>query len=377
MPMHGLRAESASLRDGGAGWSSTGADYLYVAATTGAHAIKWQSVDLKGPFLGPLIGDLDGDGQPEMVVCSTFSNASYNSGRILVFDLATLTLRGLSAPVVNNFAWTGVRDLKLCDLEGDGNMEIILGADYLYNGAIEIYSFSSSNAFTLKWSNTTRPSGSPFNRVAVADLDGNGTQEIIAANSVAHTGSEGVYVYIYDYPSGIDPWKSVLLAPIFNSVNGLVVQDLDRNGSLEIAALVGTGDLYTFDGPTRELRNLTQDPSYSLLSSQARPASLIVGDTSGIGHFLRYRNESYRQSSALSLGTGTLDGVTSTADGLWTGDEGVLKLRRAPSYATVVWESPVVGAGFGRNVATDRRSGEKRVFSTSSYSVLGFIYTTQ
>ncbi len=300
----------------------------------------------------------------------------YNSGRILVFDLATLTLRGISAPVVNNFAWTGVHDLKLCDLEGDGKMEIILGADYLYDGAIEIYSFSASNVFTLKWTNTTRPSGSPFNRVAVADLDGNGTQEIIAANSVAHTGSTGVYVYIYDYPSGIDPWQSVLLAPIFNSVDGLVVQDLDRNGSLEIAALVSTGDLYTFDGPTRELRNLTQNPSYTLLSSQTRPANLIVGDDSGIAHFLRYRNESYRQSSAVSLGTGQLDGVTSTSDGLWTGDEGFLTLRRAPSYV-VLWESPLVGAGFGRTVATDRRSGEKRVFSSSSYSVLGFTYTTQ
>lgn len=359
----------------GAGWSSTGSDYLYIAATTGTHVIKWQSIDLEGPFLGPLIGDLDGDGQPELVVCSTYSDAAYSSGRILVFDLATLALRGVSAPVVSNFAWTGVHALKLRDLEGDGVMEIVLGADYLYDGAIEIYNFSATNTFTLKWTNTTRPSGSPFNRVEVADLDGNGTSEIIAANSVAHTGSEGVYVYIYDYPSGLDPWRSVLLAPIFNAVDGLVVQDLDRNGSLEIAALVGTGDLYTFDGPTRALRNLTQDPSYTLLSSQTRPANLIVGNSSGIGHFLRYRNDSYRQSDAVSLGTGTLDGVTSTADGLWTGDEGILVLRRAPSYTTVVWESPLVGAGFGRNVATDRRSGQKCVFSAANHAVLGFTYT--
>ena len=27
----------------GAGWTSTGADYLYVASTTGTHAIKWRS----------------------------------------------------------------------------------------------------------------------------------------------------------------------------------------------------------------------------------------------------------------------------------------------------------------------------------------------
>jgi hypothetical protein len=147
-----------------------------------------------------LVGDLDGDGQPELVVCSYESDSSYDSGRILVFDLATLTLRGMSAPVVNNGAWTGVHDLKLRDLEGDGRSEVVLAADSYYDGAIEIYGFDPSNTFSLKWTNTTRPDGSPFVFVEVADLDGNGTREIIAGNTVAHTGSEGVYVYIYDYP---------------------------------------------------------------------------------------------------------------------------------------------------------------------------------
>lgn len=360
----------------GAGWTSSGADYLYIAATTGSHAIKWQSLDLEGPFLGPTIGDLDGDGNSELVVCSTYSDATYSSGRILVFDLATLALRGISAPVIDNFAWTGVHDLKLRDLDNDGRLEIVIAGDYLYDGAIEVYGFDSSNAFNLRWSNTTRPSGSPFYRVEVADLDGNGTQEIIAGNTVAHTGSEGVYVYVFDYPSGIDPWRSVLLAPIFNTVTGLVVQDLDRNGSPEIAALVGTGDLYTFDGPTRTLRNLTQNPSYSLLSSRPKPPGLLLGDNSGVGHILRYKNDRYRQSDPISLGTGSLDGVAFTSDGLWTGDEGLLNLRPGPSYDAVVWESPLIGGGFGKTIATDKRGGQRRVFSSSSYSVMGFAYTT-
>jgi hypothetical protein len=141
----------------GAGWTSTGADYLYVANTTGGHDIKWQSIDLQGPFLGPAIGDLDGDGQPELVICSLYSNSSYDSGRILVFELATLALRGISDPVVDDVAWTGVHDLKLRDVQGNGRMQIIIGADYLYDGAIEIYRFDSNNTFTRVWTNSTRP----------------------------------------------------------------------------------------------------------------------------------------------------------------------------------------------------------------------------
>ena len=361
----------------GAGWTSSGSDYLYVGSTTGTHGIKWQNVDLGGPFLGPLIGDLDGDGQPEMVVCSYDSEASYDSGRILVFDLATLNLRGMSAPIVNNRNWTGVHDLKLRDLEGDGRMEIVVGADNLYDGVVEIYNFSSSNTFTLKWTNISQPDGSPFNFVDVADLDGNGTAEIIAGNTVAHTGSPGVYVYIFDYPANTTPWHSVNLASGFSAVNGLVVRDLDGNGSKEIAALVGSnGDLYTFDGPTRQLRSLVQSTGRTMLSSRPSPAGLIAGDSSGIGHFLQYANNSFSETLFRQLGTSALDGVNVLADNnLWTGSAGILSLRHPPLYDSVSWQSPSMGSGFGRFVATDIRNGQNCVFSSAPHAVMGFAYT--
>ena len=298
----------------GAGWTSTGSDYLYVASTTGAHAIKWQNVDLVGPFLGPLIGDLDGDGHPELVVCSYESESGYDSGRILVFDLATLTLRGMSAPVVTNNAVTGVHDLKLHDLDGDGRMEIVVATDRLYDGAIEIYGFNSFNVFTLKWTNTTRPSGSPFTFVEVVDLDGNGTPEIVTGNTVAHTGSPGVYVYIYDYPSGTNPWQSVNLASGFKAVTGLIVDDVAGNGGKKIAALISTGDLYTFDGPTRQLESLVPQSGGTIISRRS-PSGLIKGDSAGLGHFLQYSNNTYTESFSRLLAPATPDGINVLSNG--------------------------------------------------------------
>ncbi|HMJ04954.1 MAG TPA: VCBS repeat-containing protein, partial [Chthoniobacterales bacterium] len=357
----------------GAGWTSTGADFLYVASTTGTHAIKWQSVDLQGPFIGPVIGDLDGDGQPELVICSSNSESG---GRILVFDPATFALRGMSAPVLDNSTTAGVTDLKLRDLEGDGRMEIVLAGDYLYDGAIEIYEFDSANTFDLKWTNTTRPSGSPFSFVDVADLDGNGTAEIIAGNSVAHTGSPGVYLYIFDYPSRTNPWQSVNLASDFNSVTGLVVADLDGNGSKEIAALVSTGDLYTFDGPTRDLKSLVQQPESKIIS-RGIPSGLVTGDSTGKAHFLQYSNNSYTESFSRQLGASALDGIHVLDNGeLWTGSDGVLSRRLPPAYNLLDWHSPLFGTGFGRFVATDFRNGQTHVFSSAQHAVAGFQYTS-
>ena len=359
----------------GAGWTSSGADYLYVSSTTGNHAIKWQSVDLGGPFAGPALGDLDGDAQVELVVCSWESESGYDSGRILVFDIETMALRGISAPIIQNRAWTGVRDLKLRDVDGDGRMDIILAADHLYDGTIEIYGFELSNTFTLKWTNTTRPSGSPFNFVEVADLDGNGTAEIIAGNTVAHTGSEGVYVHIFDYPSTTRSWRSVNMAANFSSVNRLVVEDLDGDGGKEIAALVSGGDLYTFEGSTRQLEDLKQQTNATLMTSRRSPAGLILGDTAGVGHFMQYLANDYIENFSRQLGTGTLDGINVLPNGgLWTGNAGVLSLRVPPSYDSVQWQSPVFGTRFGRYVATDFRDNVKRVFSSAQHAVAGFTY---
>ena len=366
----------------GAGWSDSGPDHLYVASTTGAHDIKWESIDLEGPFLGPAIGDLDGDGEAELVICSFHSNAGYDSGRILVFDFASLTLRAISDPVVENGAWTGVHDLKLRNVEGNNRMQIVIGADSYYDGAIEIYRFDSNNTFTRIWTNATRPQGNPFSFVDVADLDNNGTRKIIAANLVEHTGSDGVYVYVYDYPSGQQSWRSVNLASDFNAVTGLVVDDLNGDGNKEIAALVSTGDLYTWDAPTRELRNLRQDTNGTLLSNRSSLAGLVLGDMSGVGHFLQWANNAYTETFTRQLAsdcdpsgyTPCLNGINVTSDNaLWTGIGNFLNQRLGPSYDSVDWESPAIGGGLGRFVATAVRNGQSCVFSSAEHAAVGLV----
>ena len=219
------------------------------------------------------------------------------------------------------------------DVEGNGRLQIVIGADNLYDGVVEIYGFDSNNAFTRIWTNATLPSGSPFNFVEVADLDNNGTRKIIAGNDVAHTGSEGVFIYVYDYPSGTQSWRSVNLATGFNVVAGLVVEDLNGDGGKEIAALVGTGDLYTWDGPSRQLRNLRQGTNGTALSDRASVAGLVLGDSSGVDHFLQWGNDTYTESFTRQLAPDCdpygyypcINGLNVTADNsLWTGTGSIL-----------------------------------------------------
>jgi hypothetical protein len=361
-----------------AGYFDTGPDYLYVTSTIAPHNLKWQSIDLQGPFLGPAIGDLDGDGQPELVICSVFSNSGYDSGRILVFDLATLSLRAISDPVVDDLAWTGVHDLKLRDVDGNGRMEIVIGADHLYDGAIEVYRFDANNTFTRTWTNSTQPANSPFNFVDAADLDNNGMRKIVGG--IYGDFETGVYVYAYDYPSGTQSWQSVNLA---NStyVAGLIVEDLNGDGNKEIAALTDSGDLYTWDGPSRQLRNLRQGTNGTLLSDRATPAGLVLGDTSGVGHFLQWGTNSYTETFTRQLSTqcdplfGCFNGLNVTPDdSLWTGYSNSFNQRLSPSYDSVTWQGPSIGNGLGRFVATAVRNAQNCVFSSARQAAIGLTY---
>jgi hypothetical protein len=352
-----------------------GPNYLYVASTTGPHSIKWQSLDLQGPLRGPAIGDLDGDGQPELVICSYESRGGMDSGRILVFDAVAMRLRGISVPIALNASNNGTGDLKLRDVDGDGRMEILVVADRGYTiGTVEAYGFNSSNVFALKWAGILQASR-PFGLAEVADLDGNGTREVIAGNRTF--GLPPGIVCIFNYPSTSTSWQYNLPNASYE-VTGLVAGNFSEDGRTKIAVLGPTynptGSLYTFDGLTRQLEDVTPQTGWTVISRRW-PTGLILGDAGGVGHFLRYSGQSYTEEFSRQLGSAALDGITMLSNGeLWTGADGMISLRVPPLYDKAVWQSPVIGTGFGRFVATDDRNGEKRVFSSSGHAVAGFAY---
>jgi len=225
-----------------AGVSSTGKDILYIHNLS-TQALEWQSQHLDGPFHALDVGDVDGDSQLEVVTASFESGSGYEDGIVSIYDASTHALEWQSTgELFGGYAWTGIHDLKIGDVDDDGAQEIVVGTDKLYDGAIYIINGASH---TMKKS-YFYDDGAPLYSLVLADVDNDGQTEIIAGAGKEHTGAPGIYIYVINGQTGNVEWHSINLINGWSPVYDIAVGDVDGDGVPEIVA---TNDyLFIFDG---------------------------------------------------------------------------------------------------------------------------------
>jgi hypothetical protein len=170
-----------------------------------------------GWFASPLAADLDGDGTREII-------AAYYT--LYVYDAAGNLMASASGNGGRIYA-----PHTVCDLDGDSVMEIVCGQGH------QLYVYEWRNGLQLKsgWpADTTCAGESPEIRgMAVADLDGDGSMEIVATTTQTQsTDNGGAQVFVFNADGGLyQPAGTPFQAwPRYNnrSAEG---GDADRNGA--------------------------------------------------------------------------------------------------------------------------------------------------
>jgi PKD repeat protein len=174
-------------------------------------------------FSSPALGDLDGDGDLEVVVGSddSYVHAWHHDG----------------SPVTGWPKITGdtvESSPALGDLDGDGDLEVVVGScDH------SVHAFHSDGTPVEGWPKTT--GGVVYSHPALGDLDGDGDLEVIA-------GSLDYQVYAWHHDGSlVAGWPQLTDYEVYCAP---VLGDMDGDGEPEVLASTGQGKVYAwhYDG---------------------------------------------------------------------------------------------------------------------------------
>lgn len=185
------------------------------------------------------VTDIDDDGSKEIIVGAVAYNGTVNLGQIAIFNYTDNEIK-----MEAHYEWiygieaTGVYGMTVDDLDEDGTDEIItIGKGNTTNIQLAIWNYTEGiiqKEDSNEW-NLGSTSYSEGYKVNVADLDDDGTKELISAG-IIHDGTRmNAFIRIFNYTDGLQLenstyWYRMGTTEIFS----MTVADVDDDGKLEL-----------------------------------------------------------------------------------------------------------------------------------------------
>ena len=267
----------------------------------------------------PAVGDVDGDGDPEIFV--GLLNA------VTAYDHTGLPVPGLSQ------GWSP-RGFLLADIDGDGKLELVLGRT---SGSLHAYEHDG----TLKTTYSI-PGSSKTSIPAVGDIDLDGDLEVLA-------GGQGSLAVWQDDATPLAGFPAAVCG---DGTSAPLVADLDLDGSLDVTWRDG-GRLEVLQALGLPEQRRT---GAELLGPAAADASgCVAADTEGelsLDVFtaenggLRFRESQYPENRAVRL---ALRGVKDNRRGVGA----VVELLAGPLYRRIFWRGEALTIGIGPQEQVD------------------------
>jgi hypothetical protein len=212
---------------------------------------------------GIALGDLDGDGRPDMVICDPSANQLLIFRNTSVPD--TITFSEIATYPAGNYP----QSAAIADLDGDGKPELII-SDSGGNNVYVYRNLSSPGTISLAAPVILRAGGGPSS-IAIADINGDGKPDITLADATSNAAS----VLENQSTAGNIAFFPFVLFPAGSGPEGIVSGDFDGDGRPDLA-------LADYNGSQSTSLSILHNQMGSLLSSAIdsfAPSAAQQGDT--------------------------------------------------------------------------------------------------
>lgn len=215
-------------------------------------------------------GDLDGDGDPDLVAVRYLSVASEPGGLYWLEHqgVPRLLARAPTRPI--DGGWLAGTAAAVADLDGDGDRDVVAGS---YSQGVAWWPNDGAGSFGVR---RTLSSLRQVSSVAVADVDGDGDVDVLHAS---HFPTNSTVYVLENQGGGLFTERALGATVTRDGFTGLVTPDVDRDGAPDVLA-AGVDDrtvmLFANDGAAGFAERL-------VATVPATAAALAAGDVDGDG----------------------------------------------------------------------------------------------
>ena len=195
---------------------------------TGAGTVSFSpavSTSITDASYGSAVGDVDGDGRPDAVVCDL------NASTVTIYRNTSAGVAISFDPGVVFYTGSGPISVAIGDLDRDGKLDIAT-ADY-YGGTVTVLRNTGSGSYISFATGVAYPVGYSPNCIAIGDLNNDGRADLVTAN----IGSNTVTVLRNSSTSGSitsGSFSTTFNLTVGYSPSSVAINDLDGNGRADL-----------------------------------------------------------------------------------------------------------------------------------------------